>query len=157
VLEYLTEDGLFSIDIALRPPPHQRRQPARPAAARLTPDAPPAADATAADGPSTDVPGEAVPVAADARQSGSGGSHDIPDQMSEARSPAEGGLGHSGGGEPRGPAAGGVLMLQPGFCLKGPHRWRSGRGGVLKSQPSEELRVSLVSTEAVTGCPLHKV
>ena len=149
VLEYLTEDGLFSIDIALRPPPPpRRRQPARPAASRLAADAQPAVDAADADDPLMESPEEAVPWTAVAGQPGGDDSHDIPAHVVDIRSPAAGDVVQfSDVGEDRGPAAGGLLMLQPGFSLKGPRRWRPGRGGVLKSQPTQELRVSSSSQE----------
>ena len=140
MLEYLTEDGLFSIDIALRPPPHSRKRRSRQAAAQLVRDAPPAVHQTATSAPSQSSE-EAGAAGSDARQSGAGGPLESQPQASQADS----GQGQGDdAAESREPAAGGLLMLQPGFRLKGPRRWRPGRGGVLKSQPSVELRVSHV-------------
>ena len=148
VLEYLTEDGLFSIDIALRPPPAKRKQPAPEADVQSAPDAQPSAEVAAGTSPADDRPDESVSAAAgEDGHSDTSGSLSSSEQISEAGtstadSAAAGDAGQSGVGEARKPAAGGLLMLQPGFRLKGPLRWRPSTGGSPRRQPSEEFRVS---------------
>ncbi len=124
MLEYLTEDGLFSIDMALRPPPRSRgsllqcMQPAQ---------IPPAtASASAAGSAAQQIFDDARSDDAGAAQSSDEASLDAMD----SRIP--------------GPAAGRFLMLRPGFRLRGPERWRPGSGNCGDDedpQPSKQLQV----------------
>ncbi len=124
MLEYLTEDGLFSIDMALRPPPRSRGllpQHAQPA--QMPPATASAADSRSA---AQQSPDDVRADDAGAPQSSHEGSLD----GMESRVP--------------GPAAGRFLMLRPGFRLRGPERWRpvGGDGGEDDDpQPSRQLQV----------------
>ena len=116
MVEYLTEDGLFSIDIALRPPQHSRRS--QPQRTHVAPAATAVTESAAKQHPSG-----AGADGADAAQA----------RDDEWLDPADSAA--------AGPAAGRFLMLRSGFRLKGPQRWLAGRDGIDDPQPSEELQV----------------
>ena len=138
MLEYLTEDGLFSIDMALRPPPRSRGSPLRQPQPQPQPTQ--------------------MPPTASAGGSGSAAQQSPDDARSDGANPAESGDDLSlDGADSRiaGPAAGRFLMLRPGFRLRGPERWRpgSGDGGYDNDpQPSRQLQVG--NTRSVNAATL---
>ena len=170
VLEYLTEDGLFSIDMALRPP---RRSRGAPPPSRSEPmHLPPATASAGGSGIATQrVPQHAGSDGAGAAQAGDEVSQQpqqmhlspttasaagtAPEQIPHAAARSDGAstaqtsdddasLGLITASPAAGPAAGRFLMLRPGFRLRGPLRWRPGAGDGGEDddpQPSEELQV----------------